>query len=131
MLVGMGNSFGCSATGERLVSAARDGDLIEAKMLLEFNPCLARYSTFGGLNSPLHFASAKGHYEVGVFIFSCSEPRLLFFVWFLCFFFFGKKKSDSVQIVSLLLEHGADVNSRNYCGQVCHILLDDTNQNEN
>lgn len=81
----MGNSFGCSASGERLVSAARDGDLVEARMLLDFNPCLARYSTFGGLNSPLHFAAAKGHSE----------------------------------IVTLLLEHGADVNSRNYCGQVC------------
>ncbi|XP_022958312.1 E3 ubiquitin-protein ligase XBAT33-like isoform X1 [Cucurbita moschata] len=79
----MGNSFGCSASGERLVSAARDGDLVEAKMLLDCNPCLAKYSTFGGLNSPLHFAAAKGHNE----------------------------------IVSLLLENGADVNSRNYCGQ--------------
>uniref|UniRef100_A0A0D6QYF7 RING-type E3 ubiquitin transferase n=1 Tax=Araucaria cunninghamii TaxID=56994 RepID=A0A0D6QYF7_ARACU len=79
----MGNSLGCSASGERLVSAARDGDLLEARMLLDFNPCLARYSTFGGLNSPLHFAASKGHAE----------------------------------IVTLLLEHGADVNSRNYCGQ--------------
>ncbi|MQL82388.1 hypothetical protein Taro_014841 [Colocasia esculenta] len=79
----MGNSLGCSASGERLVSAARDGDLVEARMLLAFNPCLARYSTFGGLNSPLHFAAAKGHNE----------------------------------IVMLLLENGADVNSRNYCGQ--------------
>ncbi|KAG5558534.1 hypothetical protein RHGRI_008467 [Rhododendron griersonianum] len=80
----MGNSFGCSASGERLVSAARDGDLVEAKMLLDCNPCLAKYSTFGGLNSPLHFAAAKGHNE----------------------------------IVALLIENGADVNSRNYCGQV-------------
>nr|XP_010919261.1 probable E3 ubiquitin-protein ligase XBOS33 isoform X1 [Elaeis guineensis] len=79
----MGNSLGCSASGERLVSAARDGDLVEARMLLEFNPCLAKYSTFGGLNSPLHFAAAKGHNE----------------------------------IVMLLLENGAEVNSRNYCGQ--------------
>lgn len=60
----MGNSFGCSASGERLVSAARDGDFVEAKMLLDCNPCLAKYSTFGGLNSPLHFAAAKGHNEV-------------------------------------------------------------------
>lgn len=67
----MGNSFGCSASGERLVSAARDGDLLEAKMLLDFNPCLAKYSTFGGLNSPLHFAAAKGHNEV-------SYPSYLF-----------------------------------------------------
>lgn len=65
----MGNSFGCSASGERLVSAARDGDFIEAKMLLDCNPCLAKYSTFGGLNSPLHFAAAKGHNEVP-FVFS-------------------------------------------------------------
>ncbi|KAK6926271.1 Ankyrin repeat [Dillenia turbinata] len=79
----MGNSFGCSASGERLVSAARDGDLVEAKMILDCNPCLAKYSTFGGLNSPLHFAASKGHNE----------------------------------IVALLLENGADVNSRNYCGQ--------------
>ncbi|CAL9069236.1 unnamed protein product [Musa banksii] len=79
----MGNSLGCSASGERLVSAARDGDLVEARMLLEFNPSLAKYSTFRGLNSPLHFAAAKGHNE----------------------------------IVTLLLENGADVNLRNYCGQ--------------
>ncbi|XP_014509520.1 E3 ubiquitin-protein ligase XBAT33-like isoform X5 [Vigna radiata var. radiata] len=79
----MGNSFGCSVSGERLVSAARDGDLVEAKMLLECNPGLAKYSTFGGLNSPLHFAASKGHNE----------------------------------IVALLLENGADVSSRNYCGQ--------------
>ena len=65
----MGNSFGCSASGERLVSAARDGDLVEAKMLLDCNPCLAKYSTFGGLNSPLHFAAAKGHNEVSFFLF--------------------------------------------------------------
>jgi hypothetical protein len=34
----VGNSFGCSASGERLVSAARAGDLQEAKALLEYNP---------------------------------------------------------------------------------------------
>ncbi|KAE9621026.1 putative ankyrin repeat-containing domain-containing protein [Lupinus albus] len=79
----MGNSFGCSASGERLVSAARDGDLVEAKVLLKWNPGLAKYSTFGGLNSPLHFAASKGHNE----------------------------------IVTLLLENGADVNIKNYCGQ--------------
>ncbi|RZR84740.1 hypothetical protein BHM03_00011610 [Ensete ventricosum] len=60
----MGNSFGCSASGERLVSAARDGDLQEAKALLEYNPRLARYSTFGVRNSPLHYSAAQGHHEV-------------------------------------------------------------------
>jgi E3 ubiquitin-protein ligase XBAT32/33 len=62
----VGNSFGCSASGERLVSAARDGDFQEARALLEYNPRLARYSTFGGRNSPLHFAAARGHHGVGV-----------------------------------------------------------------
>jgi len=60
----VGNSFGCSASGERLVSAARDGDLQEARALLEYNPRLARYSTFGGRNSPLHYAAAQGHHEI-------------------------------------------------------------------
>ncbi|KAA8535458.1 hypothetical protein F0562_030461 [Nyssa sinensis] len=60
----VGNSFGCSASGERLVSAARDGDFQEAKALLEYNPRLARYSTFGVRNSPLHYSSAQGHHEI-------------------------------------------------------------------
>ncbi|XP_047308053.1 E3 ubiquitin-protein ligase XBAT32-like isoform X2 [Impatiens glandulifera] len=60
----VGNSFGCSASGERLVSAARDGDLQEAKALLEYNPRLARYSTFGIRNSPLHYSAAQGHHEI-------------------------------------------------------------------
>ncbi|CAN1811508.1 Probable E3 ubiquitin-protein ligase XBOS32 [Linum perenne] len=60
----VGNSFGCSASGERLVSAARDGDLQEAKALLEWNPRLARYSTFGVRNSPLHYSAAQGHHEI-------------------------------------------------------------------
>ncbi|BBN15809.1 E3 ubiquitin-protein ligase XBAT32/33 [Marchantia polymorpha subsp. ruderalis] len=79
----MGNSFGCSATGERLVSAARDGDFQEAQALLECNPRLAKYSTFGVRNSPLHFSAMQGHTE----------------------------------IVTLLLECGVEVNTRNYCGQ--------------
>ncbi|XP_022988572.1 probable E3 ubiquitin-protein ligase XBOS32 [Cucurbita maxima] len=58
------NSFGCSASGERLVSAARDGDFQEAQALLECNPRLARYSTFGVRNSPLHFSAAHGHHEI-------------------------------------------------------------------
>ncbi|KAK6942379.1 Ankyrin repeat, partial [Dillenia turbinata] len=60
----VGHSFGCSASGERLVSAARDGDLQEAKALLEYNPRLARYSTFGVRNSPLHYSAAQGHHEI-------------------------------------------------------------------
>ena len=83
----MGNSFGCSASGERLVSAARDGDLIEAKMLLDCNPCLAKYSTFGGLNSPLHFASAKGHNDV-LFLFFIFFNIILAFLFELLKWFF-------------------------------------------
>nr|XP_043622834.1 probable E3 ubiquitin-protein ligase XBOS32 [Erigeron canadensis] len=64
MLGVVGNSFGCSASGERLVSAARDGDFHEAKALLEYNPRLAKYATFGGRNSPLHHAAAHGHNEI-------------------------------------------------------------------
>ncbi|CAI9098650.1 OLC1v1035332C1 [Oldenlandia corymbosa var. corymbosa] len=60
----VGNSFGCSASGERLVSAARDGDLQEAKALLDYNPRLVRYSTFGVRNSPLHYSAAQGHHEI-------------------------------------------------------------------
>uniref|UniRef100_M4DV71 RING-type E3 ubiquitin transferase n=1 Tax=Brassica campestris TaxID=3711 RepID=M4DV71_BRACM len=60
----VGNSFGCSASGERLVSAARDGDLQEAKALLDYNPRLSRYSTFGVRNSPLHYSAAQGHHEI-------------------------------------------------------------------
>lgn len=60
----VGNSFGCSASGERLVSAARDGDIQEAKALLDYNPRLVRYSTFGVRNSPLHYSAAQGHHEV-------------------------------------------------------------------
>jgi hypothetical protein len=39
---------------------------VESRMLLELSPALARYSTFGGLNTPLHFAAAKGHLDVSV-----------------------------------------------------------------
>ncbi|XP_039019069.1 E3 ubiquitin-protein ligase XBAT32-like [Hibiscus syriacus] len=60
----VGNSFGCSASGERLVSVVRDEDLQEAKALLEYNPRLSRYSTFGAQNSPLHYSAAQGHYEI-------------------------------------------------------------------
>ena len=69
----VGNSFGCSASGERLVSAARDGDLQEAKALLEYNPRLARYSTFGVRNSPLHYSAAQGHHEVPKFALMSSR----------------------------------------------------------
>lgn len=60
----MGDSLGCSADGERLVSAARDGDLVETRQLLNYNPRLVRYSTFGSGNSPLHYSAALGHLEV-------------------------------------------------------------------
>ncbi|KAI7739616.1 hypothetical protein M8C21_008667 [Ambrosia artemisiifolia] len=67
------NSFGCSASGERLVSAARDGDFQEAKALLEYNPRLAKYATFGGVDinlknyrgqTALMQACQYGHWEV-------------------------------------------------------------------
>ncbi|XP_078161493.1 putative E3 ubiquitin-protein ligase XBOS36 [Carex rostrata] len=80
----MGNSMvSCVGYGERLVTAAREGDVAVVQKLLQNNPGLARYSTFGLLNSPLHLASARGHHE----------------------------------IVGLLLENGADPNSRNIYGQ--------------
>ncbi|VAI83477.1 unnamed protein product [Triticum turgidum subsp. durum] len=72
----MGDSFGCSATGERLVSAARDGDIQEARALLELNPRLARYSTFGIRNTPLHYSAAKGHHEVSLLIESGVDINL-------------------------------------------------------
>ncbi|GAB4853616.1 E3 ubiquitin-protein ligase xbat32 [Ancistrocladus abbreviatus] len=60
----VGNSLGCSSSGERLVSAARDGDLQEAKALLDDNPRLVRYLTIGVRNSPLHYSAAQGHHEI-------------------------------------------------------------------
>ncbi|KAM2707885.1 hypothetical protein EV2_045754 [Malus domestica] len=33
-------------------------------MILDCNPCLAKYSTFGSLNSHLHFVAVKGHNEI-------------------------------------------------------------------
>ncbi|KAF6156398.1 hypothetical protein GIB67_031519 [Kingdonia uniflora] len=68
----MGSSFGCSSTGERLVSAARDGDVQEAMALLEYNPRLARYSTFGVRNSPLHYSAAQGHHEIVSLLLGCG-----------------------------------------------------------
>jgi E3 ubiquitin-protein ligase XBAT32/33 len=65
----VGNSFCCFVSCERLVSSPRDGDMQEARALLEYNPRLARYSTFGGRNSPLRYAAAQGHYEVWLFLF--------------------------------------------------------------
>ncbi|XP_042448500.1 E3 ubiquitin-protein ligase XBAT33-like isoform X1 [Zingiber officinale] len=83
----MGNLLlGCSAAGERLVTAARDGDVIEAQKLVEMNPGLARYATFAGISSPLHAAAARGHAE----------------------------------IVMMLLEKGANLNSKNIW---CHTPL--------
>lgn len=84
----MGNSMWCSASGEHLASAARDGDVEEARTLLDLNPGLATYSTFAAQNSPLHFAASRGHAE----------------------------------IVSLLLENGADASSRNVSGQTALML---------
>jgi hypothetical protein len=76
----MGNSFGCSASGERLVSAARDGDFQEAQALLACNPRLAKYSTFGVRNSPLHFSAMQGHNEVSSSM-SLKHPFFPFFVF--------------------------------------------------
>lgn len=72
----MGNTFGCSASGERLVTAASDGDWQAAQALLDCNPSLVKYSTFGMRNSPLHFSAMQGHNEVGDS--SCLPTNLLF-----------------------------------------------------
>ncbi|PKA67050.1 putative E3 ubiquitin-protein ligase XBOS32 [Apostasia shenzhenica] len=104
----VGNSIGCSASGERLVSAAREGDLREAKALLEYNPRLARYSTFGVRNSPLHFSAARGHHEV---------IKIAYIISAFCI----TKDVDSLivgQIVAILLESGVDVNLRNTRGMI-------------
>uniref|UniRef100_A0A0E0L797 RING-type E3 ubiquitin transferase n=1 Tax=Oryza punctata TaxID=4537 RepID=A0A0E0L797_ORYPU len=96
----MGNSLGCVGLGERLSAAAKDGDAAEAQRLLAANPGLARCTTFGNLNSPLHVAAAKGHHE---FLTVCSANQLF------------------AQIAALLLENGADVNARNIYGQVWRV----------
>ena len=64
----MGNSFGCSASREHMVSAARDGYLKEAKYLLECNPRLAKYSTFrcSKFSSAL-FSSSTTEWGIGKF----------------------------------------------------------------
>lgn len=64
----MGNSLGCVGLGERLAAAAKDGDAAEAQRLLAANPGLARCTTFGNLNSPLHVAAAKGHHEIAALL---------------------------------------------------------------
>ncbi|CAD5190255.1 unnamed protein product [Musa acuminata subsp. malaccensis] len=64
----MGNCLWCSASGKRLMTAARDGDVEEARMLLEMRPGLAKYSTFGGLSSPLHVAASGGHSEIAMML---------------------------------------------------------------
>ncbi|URD72767.1 E3 ubiquitin-protein ligase [Musa troglodytarum] len=64
----MGNCLWCSASGKRLMTAARDGDVEEARMLLEMRPALAKHSTFGGLSSPLHVAAAGGHSEIAMML---------------------------------------------------------------
>ncbi|XP_062201088.1 probable E3 ubiquitin-protein ligase XBOS32 [Phragmites australis] len=60
----VGNSFGCSASSGQPMLADRDGDLLEACALLEYNLRLARYSTFGGHNSLLHYAATQGHHGI-------------------------------------------------------------------
>ncbi|KAG6498377.1 hypothetical protein ZIOFF_046289 [Zingiber officinale] len=84
------NSIGCSTSGERLVMAAREGDLEETKALLEYNPWLARYSTFGLRIAPLHHYASHGHHEVLI-------------LWF------------HLQVA--LVESGANINLRNSSGQ--------------
>lgn len=68
----MGNTFGCSASGERLVTAASDGDWQAAQALLDCNPSLVKYSTFGMRNSPLHFSAMQGHNEVLTLLLECG-----------------------------------------------------------
>ncbi|KAG6473743.1 hypothetical protein ZIOFF_067660 [Zingiber officinale] len=118
----MGNLLGCSAAGERLVTAARDGDVIEAQKLVEMNPGLARYSTFAGLSSPLHAAAARGHAEDCTKILTNTEILCIInnrrFVPSSNLIYMQRELLYSVfQIVMMLLEKGADLNLRNICGQ--------------
>jgi hypothetical protein len=120
----VGNSFGCSASGERLVSAARDGDLQEARALLEYNPRLARYSTSGGRNTPLHYAAAQGHHEVCPLLFFFMNRHQHFLIAIPIAF--NLVCCLDVQIVSLLLESGGvEINLRNFRGQVSLTLDSD------
>lgn len=86
----MGNCLWCSASGKRLMTAARDGDVEEARMLLEMRPGLAKYSTFGGLSSPLHVAASGGHSEV-LFLIQATK-----FAWNIaCLQHYFRQKSES------------------------------------
>eukprot|EP00850_Spirogloea_muscicola_P004849 SM000021S06482 [mRNA] locus=s21:522174:524770:- [translate_table: standard] len=79
----MGMLLSCSVERERLVAVARDGDALDLQAMLAAKPALAKYTAFGGSNSPLLQAAAKGH----------------------------------VEVVRLLLKHGAKVNQCNQWGQ--------------
>ncbi|KAH7537991.1 hypothetical protein FEM48_Zijuj03G0151900 [Ziziphus jujuba var. spinosa] len=70
----MGNSFGCSASGERLVSAARDGDLI-VTLLLE-NGADVNSRNYCG-QTALMQACRYGHWEVvqTLLMFRCNVTR--------------------------------------------------------
>jgi hypothetical protein len=54
------------------MSVACDGNAVEVRIMLGLNPSFALcYSTFGGLNTPLHFAIARGHVDLCVISSRC------------------------------------------------------------
>eukprot|EP00850_Spirogloea_muscicola_P005563 SM000025S08458 [mRNA] locus=s25:857682:864361:- [translate_table: standard] len=90
-----------SDTTHHWLAVARDGDALDLQAMLAAKPVLAKYTAFGGSNSPLLQAEAKGH----------VEPAAVKFLGGL------RMLPPWAQVVRLLLKHGAKANLCNQWGQ--------------